>query len=243
MVAEERPPPAEEPPAEEPPQEEDDVVDPKEKLERLCRASAPCAGLLARYEECAARVRSRPGTSETCTEEFLDLAPCIDDCVRRLYCTPPHARLTPSRNRLPSISSSSSRDAAIKCSVDFGPSLLPSAVLCLPAQRASAPRTMPRGEDCTMPLAEDSLGAQETPKEWASVHLRKVKEHAPRAEEARDAAPPADACAVRLKSAPKPADYAGGCAIAEGAADEKRQTGAEQYDEVRSRLRKSSLQM
>lgn len=62
--------------------EEEEISCPKEKLEEACKRSKACIGLLAKFEACEERVRSRPGTSETCTEELFDLTPCIDACVR-----------------------------------------------------------------------------------------------------------------------------------------------------------------
>lgn len=61
--------------------EEEEVTCPKERLEELCSKSAPCHGYFTRYEECAKRVQSRPGTSETCTEELFDWTDCTDKCV------------------------------------------------------------------------------------------------------------------------------------------------------------------
>lgn len=60
---------------------EEEVRCPKEILEEKCRNSAKCQKYLERYEECARRVQSRPGTTETCVEEFFDLAHHVDNCV------------------------------------------------------------------------------------------------------------------------------------------------------------------
>lgn len=63
----------------------EEVSCPKERLEELCRQSVACRDYLEKYEECARRVQSRPGTTETCTEELFDLTPCIDKCVRHPF--------------------------------------------------------------------------------------------------------------------------------------------------------------
>lgn len=55
---------------------------PKERLEEMCRQSTACRELLAKYEACEERVRSRPGTTETCVEELFALTERVDKCVR-----------------------------------------------------------------------------------------------------------------------------------------------------------------
>ncbi len=54
---------------------------PKEKLEEKCSQTAACQMLMAKYEECAKRVGSRPGTAENCREEMFDFTICVDHCV------------------------------------------------------------------------------------------------------------------------------------------------------------------
>lgn len=61
---------------------EGDIADPKERLDEICKNSAPCRVYLEKYEQCAQRVQSRPGTSENCAEELFDLTHCADACVR-----------------------------------------------------------------------------------------------------------------------------------------------------------------
>lgn len=63
------------------PQGVDAIVDPKERLEVLCRATEGCAKVLAEYEKCSRRVLSRSGTTEVCVPEFFELRSCIDNCV------------------------------------------------------------------------------------------------------------------------------------------------------------------
>lgn len=60
----------------------EEVSCPKERLEEICRKSAACQELLAKYEACEERVRSRPGTTETCVEELFALTERMDKCVR-----------------------------------------------------------------------------------------------------------------------------------------------------------------
>lgn len=61
---------------------EEDSVDPKDKLEALCRESEKCKLYWLELIKCEERVRSTSGTTETCVQELFDLTPCIDQCVR-----------------------------------------------------------------------------------------------------------------------------------------------------------------
>lgn len=60
----------------------EEVTCPKEKLEEKCRETEACRKFLEKYEECATRVQSRPGTAENCREELFDLTHCVDGCVQ-----------------------------------------------------------------------------------------------------------------------------------------------------------------
>eukprot|EP01137_Pigoraptor_chileana_P004966 Opistho-2@47378 len=64
-----------------PEEEEEEPVDPRVALEEKCGASHHCAPLAREFEKCNARVASRPGTAETCSQELFDFVHCLDHCV------------------------------------------------------------------------------------------------------------------------------------------------------------------
>ena len=60
-------------------EDEEEVVDPRLELREKCEGS--CTSYKKQLEECEARVNSRPGTEETCTQELFDFLHCVDHCV------------------------------------------------------------------------------------------------------------------------------------------------------------------
>ena len=60
-------------------------MDPKEELEEQC-TEQECPKLKNLLDECTLRVEKNPEMGETCVQELLDLARCVDKCVNVIYC-------------------------------------------------------------------------------------------------------------------------------------------------------------
>ncbi|KAK9876348.1 hypothetical protein WA026_012657 [Henosepilachna vigintioctopunctata] len=63
------------------PEAEEDIIDPQEVLREECRQTEHCKHLAEIYQQCNDRVNSKSQTTETCTEELIDMLHAIDHCV------------------------------------------------------------------------------------------------------------------------------------------------------------------
>lgn len=61
--------------------EELELKDPLDDIREKCQEEKISKELLIKYEKCSERVTSKPGTIETCVEEFLDFIEHRDHCV------------------------------------------------------------------------------------------------------------------------------------------------------------------
>eukprot|EP00053_Salpingoeca_punica_P020462 m.211641 g.211641 ORF g.211641 m.211641 type:complete len:82 (+) comp18675_c0_seq1:67-312(+) len=61
--------------------ETEEVVDHAPAIREECAESHHCHGFKTELTKCNERVASRPGTTETCTQELFDLLHCVDHCA------------------------------------------------------------------------------------------------------------------------------------------------------------------
>ncbi|KAI5705592.1 cytochrome b-c1 complex subunit 6, mitochondrial-like [Diaphorina citri] len=60
--------------------EEEELVDPQVTLREKC-SEAHCTKYLDKLQQCNDRVNSKQNTTESCYEELIDYAHCVDHCV------------------------------------------------------------------------------------------------------------------------------------------------------------------
>ena len=62
-------------------EKDNELVDPQEKLKKICGEKPMCQNYNKELQICEERVNSKKHTEENCTQELFDFLHCIDKCV------------------------------------------------------------------------------------------------------------------------------------------------------------------